>query len=440
MADIPRTDSPRALRKFAKERLTLAQKVWNYRRDLLKEADREELGTAREEAYAAWKTKPLDAAKLRAALERLERALERTGGVMVHKHAWYENFETLLVVAILALGVRAHFLMFFHIPTNSMYPTYHGMTPAVYAPGEAPNAAVRLVRKFALGARWREMEAPATGEVWVPHFDESTLRRFVQRYGGPPKGEFAYDIVQERSFGLFPSLARRYTFLVGGSPVQVTVPLEFDMDWAIRERFGLERGEIPRIGVREGVAYVRTGDEAAAGEPFFQFEILAGDWVMVDRFSYHFIPPAVGDPFVFRTSEVPAIFRGGRGEDTFYIKRLVGQPGDTLRVDEPVLYRNGKPVEGAPAFAYNHDQVGAYEGYNNLGSAGFDLREPLELPAGMYFAMGDNSDQSGDSRQFGFVPQSAIEGRALFVYYPFSARWGLAEQYPGMPDIDKQQK
>ncbi len=71
--------------------------------------------------------------------------------------------------------------------------------------------------------------------------------------------------------------------------------------------------------------------------------------------------------------------------------------------------------------------VNGYRGYSNPPSALY-LTEPSDtftLPEKTYFALGDNSYQSFDSRYWGIVPEQNIAGRGLFVYWPFSKRWGL---------------
>jgi signal peptidase I len=169
------------------------------------------------------------------------------------------------------------------------------------------------------------------------------------------------------------------------------------------------------------VRYLKTGRIMRAGERVLSFDILAGDMLMVDRFSYHFVRPAVGSGFVFRTGAIPGIMRpdanGDIPPETFYIKRLVGTPGDTLQVQEPALYRNGAPITGAPSFAKEANQTDRYPGYKAL--AGLATGQTITVPAGKYFAMGDNSPNSYDSRFWGFVPAASVIGRPLLIYYPF---------------------
>jgi signal peptidase I len=152
--------------------------------------------------------------------------------------------------------------------------------------------------------------------------------------------------------------------------------------------------------------------------------------LFVDRFSYHFVRPKVGSGFVFRTDLIAGLQDGTVEADTYFIKRLVGVPGDTLEIREPVLYRNGQPITGATSFEKEFKQIDGYPGYRNRVPGNFDqtyLTKPgdtVTVPPGNYFACGDNSSNSKDSRYWGFVPAAAVVGRPLFVYYPFTRRWG----------------
>ena len=71
-----------------------------------------------------------------------------------------------------------------------------------------------------------------------------------------------------------------------------------------------------------------------------------GDQVFVDKFSYNFVKPHRGDVFVFRTDHILGITADPETGAPFFIKRLAGLPGDTLRIDPPRLYVNGELAEG----------------------------------------------------------------------------------------------
>ena len=318
-----------------------------------------------------------------------------------------------VVAAILALGVRAFFFQPFKIPTNSMYPTYNGMTYVLHAEDSPPPGPLaQAARLAAFGAVTYRVVAPADGELLIPLFSPGERRTVNSEVRG--------SAVRGRKWWVVPATLAEHTFLVGQREVSLRVPHEFVFNKVVAEAF-VQDNRDRREEVLPGIGRVlRTGRHFRKGQTVLSFEVLTGDALFVDRFTYHFRPPKVGDPFVFRTDNIRQIEREHLGK--YYIKRLAGEGGDTLEVRAPVLLRNGEPIEGARAFERNQLQQGEYEGYTNMG-----LLAPgrvLAVPDGHYFAMGDNSDESSDSRAWGFVPQRDVIGKAFFIYYPFTRRWG----------------
>ncbi len=427
------------MRTNAANWLELSEKVRHYRRDLMSAAELGSLQQATETVRQQLRAKA-DSSKLKLGIESLESVLRKVGGTHYPKSSWTENVEFFLVAAIVILGVRAYFVQPFKIPTNSMWPSYNGMTPEVFAkPSDEPNQAMRAVRFVTLGARPHVLNAADDGEILLP-IDGSQGRGIVK-----------YQEVPGRSWGVFPAKLREYRILVGDQQVVTQVPLDFDFDWVIRDAFfpgaktladglrdKLSKGEfvdreVPAGGgYSERVRFVRTGRTVKQGERVLSFDILTGDQLFVDRLSYNFVRPKVGDGFVFHTGNIP-VLNESQG-DQYYIKRLVGTPGDVMEVKEPVLYRNGKPITGSPAFAKNAKREGNYTGYFNgrreeLGrypNAQLFAGQQITVPARSYLPMGDNSANSLDGRYWGFVKDKDVVGRPLCIYYPFSKRWGVA--------------
>ena len=421
------------MRATARNWLELADKIYHYRSDVLSEAERNSLQQASGTVRRQLKEKT-DASKLKLSIETLEGVLRRTGGTHYPKSGLTENIEFFLVAAIVILGVRMYFVQPFKIPTNSMWPSYNGMTPEVFAKkADEPSPAARAFRFVAMGARPRTLDADAAGEILIPVAGRQT------------RGIIRYREVPGRSWYVFPARHREYSLLVGNKLVTTEVPLDFDFDWVIRETFfpkaeslgeaiekKIQRGEyldkdVTTAAGVERIRFIRTGKIVRAGERVLSFDILTGDQLFVDRVSYHFVKPTVGDGFVFRTDNIDSPFMrdgAGRQLEQYYIKRLVGTPGDTLEIREPVLYRNGAPITGSKAFNRNATREGNYPGYRAGGilSAG----ETFTVPADAYIAMGDNSANSQDSRYWGSVPSIDVVGRPLFIYYPFTKRWGPA--------------
>ena len=158
----------------------------------------------------------------------------------------------------------------------------------------------------------------------------------------------------------------------------------------------------------------------------FNFDILAGDMLFVDRFTYHFRNPKIGEPIVFRTDSINYLRKAdGSPDERYFIKRLVGLGGDEVSVDPPMLFRNGEPIKGAEAFERNFKKEGEYKGYSadrRVADGKVD-----KVPENHFYPMGDNSYHSEDGRYFGPVREDALVGKALFIFYPFTKRWGVSE-------------
>jgi signal peptidase I len=120
----------------------------------------------------------------------------------------------------------------------------------------------------------------------------------------------------------------------------------------------------------------------------------------------HMNDPQRHDIIVFEYPKDPSIH---------YIKRVIGVPGDTVEVREKVLYVNGEKQE-EPYVQHVRNYPGPGD---NFG--------PVVVPDGKYFCMGDNRDESYDSRFWGFVDRSAVVGKALVLYWSMdgisSIRW-----------------
>jgi len=151
--------------------------------------------------------------------------------------------------------------------------------------------------------------------------------------------------------------------------------------------------------------------------------LLVGDHLLVNKFI--FSPTATspermvlpirdirrGDIVVFKFPEDP---------ERDFIKRVIGLPGDTVELRQRELFINGQKVEEP----YAHYLFPVSEGQE---SAHFDVRErygPVTVPDRHYFMMGDNRDNSQDSRYWGFLPAHYVKGRALMIYWSFEQPTG----------------
>jgi len=128
--------------------------------------------------------------------------------------------------------------------------------------------------------------------------------------------------------------------------------------------------------------------------------IAVNDRIFVERLVYHFTGPSRGDIIVF-TPPVPS------PDD--YLKRVIGLPGDTIKIEKGKVFVNDVPLE---------------EPY--LAEAPRYIFGPLTVPEGKVFVLGDNRNQSYDSHSWGLLDQSAIHGRAWVRYWPLD-RFGALD-------------
>lgn len=117
----------------------------------------------------------------------------------------------------------------------------------------------------------------------------------------------------------------------------------------------------------------------------------AGEFVVIDTLTYRFGPPKRGDILAFRHG----------GESEAYVKRVVGLPGDRVAIHHGVVTIDGTPLSEP------------YVRYRDSGNA-----PEVTVPPGEYYVLGDNRSNSDDSRDWGFVPSSAIIGKAWLAVWP----------------------
>ena len=143
--------------------------------------------------------------------------------------------------------------------------------------------------------------------------------------------------------------------------------------------------------------------------------LLVGDHILVNKFIY-----GIKIPFTDKTliklgepkREDVVVFKYPLDPKKDYIKRVIGLPGDKVELVNKVLFINGKVID---------DPHASYSLYGNLRNFG-----PVTVPAHHLFVMGDNRDESSDSRVWGFVPYANLKGKAFLIYWSWdSANFGV---------------
>ena len=121
--------------------------------------------------------------------------------------------------------------------------------------------------------------------------------------------------------------------------------------------------------------------------------LLVDDRILVAKFLYRFEPVARADVIVFRYPLNPS---------RDFVKRVIGLPGQRVQLKDGVVYVDGDRISEA-----------GYTIHKDVGNYG-----PITVPRGEFFVLGDNRNNSEDSRFFGYVPRGNIIGRAVFIYWP----------------------
>jgi signal peptidase I len=368
--------------------------------DLLEPQDLQILDGALQETKAALDTRA-DDQTMAARADDLEKAAQHCLRPYPHPE-WRDNVEVLLVAIAVAMAVRTFFAQPFKIPTGSMQPTLYGVT--VQDRRDDPNfvmpGLLRRVCEFALhGAIYHQVIAQDDGA-----FDQA----------GPL--QHAFGVVNKQTFWV------RYRR--GGAPVPITIlggPDESPFD-TTEHRLGL-------------VDDFHTPLHFRKGSPILQCVEYTGDHLFVDRLTYNFRRPGRGEIIVFKTTGIPI---PGQTADQYYIKRLIGLPGESISIgDDRHVRVNGVRLDASTPHFKNvygfNPNMPARESHYSGHILQSDYRSQLKTSADhlklknqQYAVFGDNTMNSADSRYWGGFPRQNIMGRAWLVYWPYSPRFGFA--------------
>ena len=317
--------------------------------------------------------------------------------------AWRENIEVLLVAIAVAMGIRTFFVQPFKIPTGSMQPTLYGITSTpdlsynrAFSPSsspdanfEIPNALVRFFKFWYSGVGYTHVKARQDGRI--SRIDD-------------PKRFLLFNLHQR--------------FWLEGDPKPYHI-------WFPPDGLFVRAGLVNQFGYNPRVFQ--------AGEDIMKIKVISGDHLFVDRMTYNFRRPKLGEIIVFETRGISRL-----PQDQFYIKRMVGMGGQKvqigndrhIRINGQRLDTNTPHFERVYSFPPDRPPLDSiYSGHLNEYVArqhgmslapNFDTENDVfTVSPNHYIVMGDNTVNSSDSRSWGDFSQENVIGRSFLVYWPF---------------------
>jgi len=359
----------------ARELLRQARHLRNLRGDIMRDVEMKKLLESEEALESSLRAG--DAKVIDNAIDRLYTCM----GKIVpgrRQSVFAENFEILVVAVVVAMGFRTYLIQPFKIPTGSMEPTLNGIhVDASIEPRIMDRIPMRYLKWLIYGERYIQVKIKEDGFIGPRELSSDEITAF-------------YTITKER-YKVTPG-CRKYK---------------------------LPKNAVPFFSYGNAV---RKGDILWSG-----FET-TGDHVFVDKIRWNFQKPKRGQVVVFSTKNIPTLPYG-----THYIKRLIGIPGENIRIVPPNILINGRVIDDIAPIVRIERQESPY-------SAGYVLAQKnspndivyidstnsiVELTLTQYFALGDNTTNSRDGRYWGPIPGENTIGPAFLVYWPWSTRWGL---------------
>ena len=334
-----------------------------------------------------------------AAMEGLERTVQKNLREYPHPRA-RENIEVFLVTGAVVLALRTFFVQPMAIPTGSAQPTLWGIQATALEPGEPLPG---LLRRWTIDKWWSGI---------------SYIHIVAKRDGA------LTEISRSR---LVMPFVRMQTLTVGGLSYRRFFPSSFESLQVQANSAGVP------LALN---AFYRAGDD------ILKLRGVSGDHLFVNRTIYNFRPPRRGEIIVFSSEGLsPPLM-----PNTHYIKRLVALGGERVQIgDDRHLIINGQRLDAATAGfenVYSFDpklppQKDRYSGhvngtvatrYNRYHPGNFQVFPNAQavylVPPKHLLAMGDNTMNSHDGRAWGAVPEDRLVGRASFVFWPITDRFG----------------
>ena len=374
-----------------------AKKLLNHQRDLMTEegiaALQNEIDTLRRVMHSAYNR------------EKLDEATEKLQQVGTHRLIPYkspgirENIEVALFAVGIAMGIRTFFFQPMGIPTGSMQPTLYGITEARMNQNEPITTGISAYfNSWLNGISYHHLKSEGYWELIDIEPSRSHLLLFKRQkltFEDTKTGEI---IVKDIS----PPIGSR-----GNSVLLLANPFTNQLTTEPNPKF---------------INNSHLNYQYSPGEDVFKVRRESGDHLLVNRFTYNFRKPRRGEIIVFDTQSITNI-----AKNQFYIKRLVGLPNEKLTIstnfhvsiNDRELNSTVHPFE----FIYSFDLIGPITESTDSQYSGHEPKPYTNtitnIPPNRYYALGDNTRSSSDSRDWGTLPGKNIFGTPSFIYWPF---------------------
>ena len=320
-----------------------------------------------------------------------------------------EWLDILVVSISVAMAFRAYFYEPFNIPTGSMQPTLYGNHSEPCSPVQATavdKSPLRWCKWLLTGRMYECFEAPFGGSL---QFRPTQTGHYDMRVVNGATGQVSRQMLV---------------------PTDVLHPTETGDGPYRQTSFQLPNG-------------LRPGSPVRAGQLLWSGYVATGDFLFVNRWLWNFRHPRRGDVMIFSTTGIHPREddRQHLQQGTHYIKRMTGTPNETLAIRNGRLQVDGaEPMEPRRIAQIQrrekwHEKAYPYAGYRVSERPDFDFPgstlaregDTVKLGPAEYYACGDNSPSSYDSRYWGPVPAANLRGIAGGVFWPFTHRWGPIE-------------
>ena len=320
-----------------------------------------------------------------------------------------EWLDILVVSISVAMAFRAYFYEPFNIPTGSMQPTLYGNHSEPCSPVQATavdKSPLRWCKWLLTGRMYECFEAPFGGSL---QFRPTQTGHYDMRVVNGATGQVSRQMLV---------------------PTDVLHPTETGDGPYRQASFQLPNG-------------LRPGSPVRAGQLLWSGYVATGDFLFVNRWLWNFRHPRRGDVMIFSTTGIHPREddRQHLQQGTHYIKRMTGTPNETLAIRNGRLQVDGaEPMEPRRIAQIQrrekwHEKAYPYAGYRVSERPDFDFPgstlaregDTVKLGPAEYYACGDNSPSSYDSRYWGPVPAANLRGIAGGVFWPFTHRWGPIE-------------